>query len=283
VRVATFNVLHGRSPADGVVDPARLRAAVVALRPDVLGLQEVDRNQPRSGGFDLVAEAAAALGGADFRFAPAILGTPGEQWCRATAGAAGPAGGPAYGIGLVSRLPVVRWAVLTLPPAPVPTLLPVFPPPGGGRVRVEWLRDEQRVLLAAVLDGPAGPLTVATTHLSFVQGWNVLQLRRAVRALRRLPAPRILLGDLNMPGPVPTWATGWRRLAVLPTFPAWNPRMQIDHVLTDSATVSATSARSPAAALSDHRAVVVELADSDARLPGAGSALDLRHSLDEPA
>jgi endonuclease/exonuclease/phosphatase family metal-dependent hydrolase len=278
--VATFNVLHGVALPDGVVDPAALRAAVAALDPDVLGLQEVDRAQPRSGGLDLTAEAAAALGGAAFRFAPTIMGTPGGHSCRAVAGDDGRVGVAAYGIGLVSRLPVRRWAVLRLPAAPFPTPLPVLSPPGGGRTRVAWLQDEQRVLLAAVLDGPAGPITVANTHLTFVQGWNVLQLRRVVRALRRLPAPRILLGDLNMPGAVPTWVTGWRRLAVLPTFPAWNPRMQIDHVLADGPVPVVTSARSVTAAVSDHRAVVVDLADPP---PRAGSAVDERQALDEPA
>jgi endonuclease/exonuclease/phosphatase family metal-dependent hydrolase len=280
VRVATFNVLHGVALPDGVVDPARLRAAVAAIDADVLGLQEVDRAQPRSGGMDMTAEAAAALGATTFRFAPAIMGTPGGRWSHAVPGDEDRPGAAAYGVGLVSRLPVRRWAVLRLPAPPFPTPLPLLVPPGGGRTRVVWLRDEQRVVLAAVLDGPAGPLTVATTHLSFVQGWNVLQLRRVVRALRQLPGPRILLGDLNMPGALPTWVTGWRRLAVLPTYPAWNPRMQIDHVLADGAVPAVTSTQSLAAVVSDHRPVVVDLADS---APGASSAIDERHALDEPA
>jgi hypothetical protein len=45
--------------------------------------------------------------------------------------------------------------------------------PVGGRVL--FLPDEPRVLLAAVLDTPEGPVTAATTHLSFVPGWNVRQ------------------------------------------------------------------------------------------------------------
>ena len=50
MRLATFNLLHGRSPADGVVDPDRLAAAATALDVDVLAVQEVDRGQDRSGG-----------------------------------------------------------------------------------------------------------------------------------------------------------------------------------------------------------------------------------------
>lgn len=254
VRLATFNVLHGRSLTDGEVDVGRLRDAVAAIDADVLGLQEVDRDQSRSHGLDLTAEAAKAMGG-DGRFAAAILGTPGEKWR--------PAGdddpdrpGPAYGIGLVSRLPVRRWLVTRLPAAPVrsPILIP------GPTRRVMWLRDEPRVLLAAVLETPDGPVTVANTHLSFVPGWNGAQLRRAVRALRALPGPRVLLGDLNLPGPLPRWLTGWEPLAALATYPAPDPRVQLDHILGQGAGLGRpVAAGAPELPLSDHRALVVDL------------------------
>ena len=58
MRLATFNLLHGRSLTDGLVDPDRLAAAVTALDADVLALQEVDRDQSRSGNLDLTAIAA---------------------------------------------------------------------------------------------------------------------------------------------------------------------------------------------------------------------------------
>ncbi|HLN78763.1 MAG TPA: endonuclease/exonuclease/phosphatase family protein, partial [Nocardioidaceae bacterium] len=48
MRVATFNILNGRSPADDRVDIERFATAVKSLDADVLALQEVDRNQPRS-------------------------------------------------------------------------------------------------------------------------------------------------------------------------------------------------------------------------------------------
>jgi len=267
VRLATFNVLHGRSPTDGLVDLPRLREAVSGLDADVLGLQEVDRGQPRSAGHDLVAEAAAAMGGQG-RFAPAIVGTPGERWRPARDGD-DRGDEPAYGIGLVSRLPVRRWAVTRLPSAPVRSPVPV---PGPTR-RVIWLRDEPRVLLAAVLDTPAGPLTVATTHLSFVPGWNGLQLRRAARALRQLPGPWVLLGDLNLPGPLPRWLIGWRTLAALPTYPVDEPRVQLDHILGHGDGLPPVAAtRALPTPLSDHRALVVDLAGGDSRAEDGGAA-----------
>src|SRR3979411_2290035 len=57
MRVATFNILHGRSVHDGNVEPARLMASVKQLDADVLALQEVDVDQPRSAKADLTAPA----------------------------------------------------------------------------------------------------------------------------------------------------------------------------------------------------------------------------------
>jgi endonuclease/exonuclease/phosphatase family metal-dependent hydrolase len=257
VRLATFNVLHGRSLTDGEVDPARLQEAVAGLDADVLGLQEVDRAQPRSGKHDLTAEAAAAMGGVG-RFAPAIMGTPGERWRPARSGDEARTDARAYGIALVSRLPVLRWSVTRLPSAPIrsPVLMP------GPTRKVIWLRDEPRVLLAAVVQAATGPMTVATTHLSFVPGWNGAQLRRVARELRRLPAPRVLLGDLNLPGPLPRWLTGWRVLVAECTFPAVDPRVQLDHVLGHGDGLpEVTGGKAVTTALSDHCALMVDLAD----------------------
>lgn len=254
MRLASFNILNGRALSDGEVDADRYREAVRTLDADVLGLQEVDRDQPRSHGLDLTAEAAAAMGG-EGMFAPAIIGTPGESW-RPAKEPDNHLPGPAYGIGLVSRLPVRKWLVVRLPSAPVrsPILIP------GPQRRVLWLRDEPRVLVAAVLETPAGPLTVANTHLSFVPGWNVRQLRRAVRALKALPGPRVLLGDLNLPPAVARVASGWRVAAKLPTYPSMAPKIQLDHILIDpSAPISTRQADNPPTGISDHRPLVVEV------------------------
>lgn len=262
MRVATFNLLHGRSLLDGRVDGARLAAAVAALDADVLGLQEVDVDQPRSGRLDLTAIAARALGAGWHRFAAAVVGTPGERFRRSRAEDDG-VGEPRYGVGLVSRWPVRSWRVTWLPGAPVRSPV-VVPGPGGGLM---LLRDEPRVLLAAVLDAPWGPVTVATTHLSFVPGWNVWQLRAAIRALRVLPGPRLLVGDLNLPAVLAGVASGWRVAARAPTYPAPQPRVQLDHVLVDPRAAAGLGAvvqvGTPAVPVSDHRPLVVRFDGPD--------------------
>jgi endonuclease/exonuclease/phosphatase family metal-dependent hydrolase len=250
VRIATFNILHGRSPADGRVDVDRLAAAVRTLHADVLGLQEVDRDQPRSLGADLTAVAAEAMGAVDFRFVAALSGKQGDTW-RAATGEEQP-GSAGYGIALLSRFPVVSWRWVRLPP-----LRATVPLWSTWTRRPYLARDEPRVAVAAVLDGPHGRFTVCNTHLSFIPGWGALQLRRLVHSLAGTREPLALIGDLNMKRRQAARISGMRPVASAGTFPADRPRRQIDHVLVRGglrATGPAETVRLP---LSDHRALVV--------------------------
>jgi endonuclease/exonuclease/phosphatase family metal-dependent hydrolase len=282
LRLVTCNLLHGRSITDGLVNTERMVSALSALQPTVLALQEVDRFQPRSGTVDQVAAIAAQIPGASWRFVPAIVGVPGEDWRPAIDSVSGPdaptghdlrvgeATTPSYGTGLITTLPVQSWHVIRV--KPFRFRAPVFIP-GMGKGAKSWMMidDEPRVCIAAVVTytdskGADITMTVAATHASFVPGWNIPQLRHITTALSKLPAPQILLGDLNLPAPLPAKAVGWKALATgLPTFPAPNPKMQLDHVLLNdpggrlSAPGSSTSrAESVHLNFSDHRAIVVD-------------------------
>src|SRR5580765_7232692 len=103
MRVATFNVLNGRSPADQRVHLTGLTDAVREIDADVLALQEVDHNQHRAEQADLTAVAAEAMGAVEHRFVAALSGTPGSTWIAAT-GEEHP-DAAAYGIALLSRYP----------------------------------------------------------------------------------------------------------------------------------------------------------------------------------
>jgi endonuclease/exonuclease/phosphatase family metal-dependent hydrolase len=144
--------------------------------------------------------------------------------------------------------------VTRLPASPVrsPVLIP-------GSRQLIWLQDEPRVGLAAVVEAPTGAMTIATTHLSFVPLWNGKQLRTLTSDLAALSGPRVLLGDLNMPPPFPRALTGWRVLAKAATYPSWEPRIQLDHVLGSGPLPEVTSVESPQLAVSDHRALLVQL------------------------
>ena len=245
MRLATFNVLHGRAPEDGRVDLDRFASAVAALRADVLALQEVDRLQERSHRADLTAVAGEAMGAVAHRFAPALSGAPGT-WRRA--GDGDPAGTPQYGVALLSRVPVASWDVVRLPA--LPGLVPVLFP---GRRWPVVVRDEPRVAVVARLEDG---LTVAGTHLSFIPWWNLVQLHQLVRAL---PAsgPLALAGDLNLQPAAAVRTTGLGPLASGLTYPAPEPYEQIDHVLGRGLRPRGGGAvRLP---LSDHRALVADV------------------------
>lgn len=277
VRLVTANLLSGRalgprdgdrsSPGAGLAGrstPDQLRSAMRQLRddlePDIVALQEVDCHAERSGGVDQAALASEQLGLPHQRFAAAVIGTPDgsrSSW-RAATDADEPAGGAnglaSYGVALLSRWPVTDWRVLRLRGAPVSVPIPL--PAGQGWLRVA---DEPRVVLAATVRTPGAEVTVACTHLSFVPGWQMWQLRRAVSWLGDAPGPRLLLGDLNLPGRFAAGVSRWRSLGSAATFPAAAPRLQLDHMLTDEPQLTAASFGSYTMTVSDHRALVAEI------------------------
>jgi endonuclease/exonuclease/phosphatase family metal-dependent hydrolase len=252
MRMATFNILHGRSVHDGSVGVDRLAESVRRIDPDVLALQEVDLDQPRSGMSDLTAVAAEAMGAISHRFVAAIAGTPGATWMAAT-GREQP-GTAAYGIALLSRFLAETWQVVRLPRIPV--RFPMYLPAPG---RIQVVNEEPRAAMVGRFDTPLGPLTVANTHLSFVPGWNRIQLRRLIRDLRGFPGPHVLMGDLNMTPTSPTRWTGMRPLGEAPTFPVDDPEQQLDHVLTDDRSLRVDACSAPRLSISDHRALVVDI------------------------
>lgn len=97
MRVATWNVQHGRRP-DGVVDLELVGDTVVRLAADVVGLQELDVRVRRSGRIDQPGT-IAAMAAMRHVFAPAHrLGLVGR-----------------YGLALLSRSPVTDVDVVRLP------------------------------------------------------------------------------------------------------------------------------------------------------------------------
>ncbi len=262
MRLVTFNILHGRSLTDGRVDVDRFAKAVRSLDADILALQEVDRGQERSGGSDLTAIAAEAMGAPHHRFAAALSGTPEGAWVAAT-GDDEP-GRATYGVALLSRCPVQSWQVLRLPRLRVPTPW-VF---HGSRHPV-LVRDEPRVAVVADVALPGGRLWVAATHLSFLHGWNVVQLRRLRGALARAADPLVLMGDLNMSRRTAELASGLSSTVLAPTFPAPEPTRQIDHILARGLPGPFRGGAVPAS-LSDHRALVLDLGVGPSRPTASG-------------
>ncbi|PWJ56230.1 Metal-dependent hydrolase, endonuclease/exonuclease/phosphatase family [Quadrisphaera granulorum] len=281
MRVAALNIASGRGSAS-------LRDGLAPLAGcDVLALSEVDDAQPRSGGIDQAAVAAEVLGVEHWRMAPTLAGTPGlrRDWTplagtlRSTATdpteadspetdqddderGHPPRRRPTYGVALLVSQPVTAWHALGLGTGRGKLPL-VVPDPVSGRTGVMLFPDEPRAAVAAVLtDGTV----VAATHLSFAPPTALSQLRRLASWLRGLaPAgpdgatrPVLLAGDLNLPAPLVGLAAGAPTLVRAPTFPGAAPRVQLDHVVSLGAPVTATG-RAEQLAVGDHRALVVDV------------------------
>lgn len=279
LRLATFNTLHGAAP-DGTVDVERFARAVAYLDADVLALQEVERDSPRSQHADLVAVAAEALRADHRHLSPTLRGVAGA-WVRAGRPGVGVRRVPgvsSYGIGLVSRFPVARWSRLELDRMPWRSRVRRRAPgTASGAARLVPFRvvpDEPRAALAAAVVTPWGPLTVVTTHTTSRPEFTADQLRSLVRACDALPRPLVLLGDLNLRAPEPVEISGFTSLADVLTHPVERPVRQIDHVLVDAVPGSAVvrtigSATAVDTGLSDHRAVVVDVVVDPPAEPGA--------------
>jgi endonuclease/exonuclease/phosphatase family metal-dependent hydrolase len=248
LRIASYNLLHGIDLGQrGTVDLHAAAAVIAELDADIVALQEVDRAQPRSGGVDQVAVLADALGH-DGVFAPALMGSPDDRW---TPAGDGDGDGPAYGVGLLSRLPLTGVTRRRLP--------------GGGpgaRTHRASLRNpgwdrEPRVALAAAAALGGRTLTVTVTHLSYLPWRAVRQLRSA--AAGDGAAPHVLVGDLNLPPLAVRAATpAWQHAGGAAQFPSWGPRLQIHHVLLRGA-VAADRVTVHGRSTSDHRPLVADL------------------------
>jgi endonuclease/exonuclease/phosphatase family metal-dependent hydrolase len=267
MRVATWNLLHGIALVDPQEAP-NLAQVASSISADLIGLQEVDRHQERSNYEHQTKTVADAMGLPYWVYAPAITGTPGESWEGATDSHIHSHQHSTldpelahYGVGLASRYPMTDIEVMRFKAAPIslPLLVPSNPRP-----RMIKVADEPRVAIIADVETPLGTVTVATTHLSFVPGFNVSQLRKLTKHLSNRTNPVIIFGDFNLPGKSANLVSRWDSLAELPTYPTFKPRIQFDHVISrglDDAKIQQArdSAQVMQLAISDHCALVVEI------------------------
>ena len=245
---------------------ASLPSAIKKIAPEVLAMQEVDHFLPRSNSVNQVQEIAKAMKAVDWAFAPAIIGTPGEKW-RAlkdsdesiiTAKSKGEGG---YGIGFASTIPVTAYERIELGRSPIGMPLLV---PGGedgkGKPRFIYVQDEPRVALVAHLENG---WSIINTHLSFVPGLNIAQLKKIKRWAEKSAAQTgnkvAIIGDLNLPKGLPVVGSQWQSLITQNTYPSWGAKIQFDYILTKDSISKFKAIKTTATGISDHLPITVEI------------------------
>jgi endonuclease/exonuclease/phosphatase family metal-dependent hydrolase len=221
VRVATWNVQHGRRHDDGRPDPVALAAACAGLRADVLALQEVDRGTARVRGADLLAVVADATG-----LTP--VDGPAHPFQGGTYGNALLVAGEPEAIALVG-LPRLRHGR-----EPRVVLRCRFAGLLVATCHLDHRGTAPEQLGAVLASLPAAGPAVLTGDLNLEPG--------AVDAILLAAGP------------------GWSQVEVPLAFPARLPRRAIDHVLVREVPVISVDPPADRPPVSDHRPVVVDLA-----------------------
>jgi endonuclease/exonuclease/phosphatase family metal-dependent hydrolase len=236
LRAASFNIHHGVG-LDGLLNLERIATVIRDTRPDVIGLQEVDRHfGERSDFVDQALWLADRLDlhvvfGANLDLEPLTPGAPRRQ----------------YGTAILSRYRIREWRN---------TLLPR---PAGG---------EQRGLLEAVIAVRGTRVRAFNTHL---QHNSQAERLAQVAAIRSIVAEAresvVLVGDLNATPDSPEIAAitedladAWAAAGVGDgfTYDAETPHARIDYVLTSSDVIARTAAVVTSDA-ADHLPVVADL------------------------
>lgn len=230
LRVLTYNIRHGEG-LDGRFDLPRLAAIMNSAGADLIALQEVDQGTARTGGVDQIAELGRLTG------------------MHAVFGKAMDFQGGAYGVGVLSRLPVRRVQNRRLPGSPD--------------------REPRTALTVDVDLGERGPrLQFTSTHLD--QGRDAMDKVAQASYLantvsRGADDLGVLAGDLNTRSDTPALqilARRWTDMFVdPPPDESGRPRRRVDYVLArPAASWRTTESRYVEAPLaSDHQPVLVVL------------------------
>ncbi len=226
LRIASFNIhggkLGGRAGLIPLVDACR------PLDADILGLQEVDRRQRRSGFADQAAAVAGGLGCAH------VYGPTRRRVIRGQ-----------YGNALIVRGDIISDEVIRLP--------------GSGT------QQQPRVAILARVEVQGISLTVAVAHLQHhpkrlhhLPNEAPDQLRAVLEQLSARPGPRVLIGDFNMQPPRAEpilTAAGYTVADTGPAYPAEEPTVQLDYIAVDGLIIESASVVETGD-VSDHRPII---------------------------
>ncbi len=216
--VVTHNI-HSCLNLDRRCDPDRTAGVLSALNPDIVALQEVDAGCRRTGFIDQAAYLARALDMVH-HFYPLVDRNTGQ-----------------YGIAILSRYPIAEMECRHL-----------------ACTRIGRRAPEQRGIMSALIETPAGPVRFINTHLGLKSSDRAAQIKdiilntlmpNAVSAGQAEGVPLIFCGDLNAGPRSAVYRSVLRylndvqtsrpdRASPKPTFFSWFPVRRSDHIFVSS-------------------------------------------------
>ena len=243
-------------------DCSGLAAAAAALGSDVIAIQEVDHGLGRSNNAFQTRDIAIAMGANHYAFAPSVIGSPDGSWRKADSIVESNIAGEAdfqnesYGIGIVSKIPVTKWHRLDLGKSPFGAPI-IIPNTETGKPKAIYIKDEPRLAIAAQLENG---WTIINTHLSFVPGMNLFQLRKLKNWSDTFGEKVLLMGDFNLPGSIPAMGSKWQSLILQNTYPSWLPKVQFDYILSKGiALKDVIRVPTTKSTISDHLPLTIEI------------------------
>lgn len=202
LRVMTYNI-HVGIGSDAKLDLARIARVINDARPDLVGLQEVDRGVERTNRVDQIAE-LARMTNMEYAFAPNLDYQGGK-----------------YGVAILSRLPILHRE---------------------HRLFHNLHGSERRGSLRVEVEANKKRLSFVTTHLDYQNAdGRLYESAQLLQPLRALQMPVIISGDFNEEPGAPAYQAmlieyfdGWqqdvKREEKGLTFSALKPTKRIDYI-----------------------------------------------------
>ena len=234
LRVVSYNIRHGEG-ADGKVDLKRSANVISELKPDLVALQEVDKNCRRSGNVDIAKELGELLG-MEHRFGKFMNFQGGE-----------------YGMAVLSRLPILESVRHQLPDGAEP------------RCALE---------VKVQVDGLPSPVCFVCIHNDWTkESIRLKQVQSLLAQLQGRENPIVLAGDFNGDRSDESMrllaGAGWRivqknNAEESKTWPADEPRVEIDFfVIRNFPRVEIDHDVIQEAVASDHRPILAVITSSE--------------------
>ncbi|MFC2083430.1 endonuclease/exonuclease/phosphatase family protein [Bacteroidota bacterium] len=159
IRILSYNIRHGEG-MDKRIDLKRIAEVISKTNPDLIALQEVDKNCERSGKIDIALELGAMLG-MESRFGKFMEFQGGE-----------------YGMAVLSKFPIINSRRIELPEG----------------------KKEPRCALEIVVqpEASSSPVSFICIHNDWIdETARVAQIKALLDAINDVKHPIILAGDFN--------------------------------------------------------------------------------------